>query len=182
MRSHNLIPRKQRWMQWKLVPVVVTLLAAGLPAFAKSARTIQPELVGVKTVALNFSPDNLPGLDVDTLERDIRNALERASITVLETAPVTLFVRVTYQQIPGCPEFITFRTYLALSEDVVVHRGKRTETVYVDTWHESENSVEPTSRAGKAAQQSVVGLLNSFIDAAQYTAEVMEKQTCQTPY
>lgn len=62
----------------------------------------------------------------------------------------------------------------------MVHRGRRSETVYVDTWHESDDFVEATSSAGKAAQQSVVRLLNSFIDAAQYTAEVMEKQACTT--
>jgi hypothetical protein len=180
MPSYSLIARKRPPMRTKLLRVLAMLLAAALPVFAKSARTIHPELVGVKTVALNFSPENLPGLDADALEVDIRKALEKAGITVQQAAPVTLYVRVTYQQLPACPEFVAFRTYLALSEDVAVHRGKRTETVYVDTWHESEDFVEPTSRAGKAAHQSVVGLLSSFIDAAQYTAEVMEKQACQT--
>src|SRR4051812_38489076 len=124
MRNYSLITRKQPLMLWKLVSLVAVFLAAGVPAFAKSARAIHPELVGVKTVVLTFSPDNLPGLDADALQRDIRNALEKANITVEQTAPVTLFVRVTYQQIPACPGFIAFRTYLALSEDVVVHRGK----------------------------------------------------------
>jgi hypothetical protein len=155
------------------------LFAAALTAFAKSARPIYPQLVGLKVVALNFSPENLPGLDINALERDVRNALEESKITVQQTSPVTLCVRVTYQQLPACPEFIVFRTYLALSEDVVVHRGKRTETVYVDTWRESEDFVEPTNRAGKAAQQSVLGLLSYFLGAAQYTAEVMEKPRCQ---
>lgn len=168
-------------MQSKLLNVVAMLLSAYFPAFAKSARSIHPQLVGVKTVELNFSPDNMRGLDAGALERDIRNALEKANITVQETAPVTLFVRVTYQQLPACPDFIAFRTYLALSEDVAVHRGKRTETVYVDTWHESEDSVQPTSGAGKAAQESVLGLLSYFLDAMQYTAEVMKKQACQAP-
>lgn len=163
-----------------LLPVLALLLAA-VPAFAKSARTIHPELVGVKTVALNFSPQNLPGLDADALERDIRNALDKAKITVAQTAPVTLYVRVTYQQLPACPEFVAFRTYLALSEDVVVHRGTRTETVYIDTWHESEDFVESTSKAGKAARQSVLGLVNYLVDAAQYSADVMKKRACQTP-
>jgi len=167
-------------MQWKL-PVVAMLVAAAVPAFATSARTIHPQLVGVKTVALNFSPQNLPGLDADVLEHDIRNALEKAKITVAPSAPLTLFVQVAYQQLPACPEFVAFRTYLALSEDVMVHRGKRTETVYVDTWHESEDFVESMSKAGKAAQQSVLGLLSYFLDAGQYSAEVMEKQACQTP-
>ncbi len=166
MRSDSLIVQRPL-MQTKFLPVVALLLAAGLPAFAKSARTIHPELVGVRTVALNFSPDNLPDLDADALERDIRNAL-------------TLFVRVTYQRLPACPEFVAFRTYLALSEGVMVHRGNRTETVYVDTWHESQDFVERTSKAGRAAQQSVLGLLRYFLDEAQYTAEVMREQARQT--
>ena len=157
------------------------LLAADRSASAESLRTIHPELVGVTTAALNFSPQNLPGLDADALERDIRIVVEKAGIRIEQTAPVTLFVRVTYQQIPACAEFIAFRVYVALSEDVVVHRGKRTETVYVDTWHESEDSVEPTSTAGKAAEKAVLGLVTSLIDAAQYTAEVMKKQGRQTP-
>lgn len=164
-----------------LLLVVAVLLAADRSASAESARTIHPELVGVTTVALNFSPQNLPGLDADALERDIRTALEKAGIRIEQTARVTQFVTVTYQQIPACPEFIAFRLYVALSEDVVVHRGKRTQTVYVDTWRESEDSVEPASAAGKAAGQSVIDLVTSFIDAARYTAEVMEKQACQTP-
>jgi len=179
MRSDSLIVQRPL-MQTKFLPVVALLLAAGLPAFAKSARTIHPELVGVRTVALNFSPDNLPDLDADALERDIRNALEKAKITVQETAPLTLFVRVTYQRLPACPEFVAFRTYLALSEGVMVHRGNRTETVYVDTWHESQDFVERTSKAGRAAQQSVLGLLRYFLDEAQYTAEVMREQARQT--
>lgn len=178
MQSYSLIARTRSPMQTKLLAVAAMLVAA-LPAFGKSARTIHPQLVGVKTVALNFSPQNLPGLDADALERDIRSALEKAGITVQQAAPVTLYVGVTYQQLPACPEFVAFRTYLALSEDVLVHRGKRTETVYVDTWHESEDAVEPTSSAGKAAQQSVLGLLSYFLDAAQYSAEVMKKQACQ---
>jgi hypothetical protein len=156
-----------------LLPVVALLLAA-VPAFAKSARTVHPELVGVNTVALNFSPENLPGLDAGALERDIRNALDKAKITIDQAAPVTLYVRVTYQRLPACPGFVAFRTHLALSEDVVVHRQKRTETVYVDVWHESEDFVEPTSKAGGVAQQSVLGLLNYLFDAARYSAEVME--------
>jgi hypothetical protein len=163
-------------MQTKLLSIAAMLLAAALPVFAKSARTIHPQLVGVKTVALNFSPENLSGLDADALERQIRNALEKPGIKVEQTAPVTLYVRITYQQLPACPDFVAFRTYLALSEDVVVHRGKRTQTVYVDTWHESEDFVEPTSKAGKAAQQSVLRLLSYFLDAAQYADEVMAKR------
>jgi hypothetical protein len=168
-------------MTAKLLVIAATLLTAALPAFAKSARTIHPQLVGVDTVVLNFSPDNLPGLDADALERDVRNALEKGGIRVQETAPMTLFVRVTYQQLPACPEVVALRTYLALSEDVVVRRGKRSETVYVDTWHESEDFIESTTTAGKVAQQSVLGLVGYFLDAAQYTREVMKKSAAETP-
>lgn len=91
-----------------LLPVIAVLLVADRLAFAKSARTIHSELVGVATVALNFSPQNLPGLDTYAVELDIRNTLKKAGIRIEQTAPVTLFVRVTYQQIPACPEFIAF--------------------------------------------------------------------------
>jgi hypothetical protein len=163
-------------MRTKLLPTVAMFLSATLPTFAKSARTIHPQFVGVKTVALNISLDNLPGLDADALQRDIRSALEKARIKVQQTAPVTLFLRITYQQLPACPEFVVLRTYLALSEDVAVHRGRRTETVYVDTWHETEDFVEPTSRAGKVAQRSALALLNYFLNAAQYSTEAIKKK------
>jgi hypothetical protein len=168
-------------MRTKLLFIAATLLAVALPTFAKSARTVHPQLVGVDAVAFNFSPDNLPGLDADALERDIRSSLEKGGIRVQETARTTLFVRVTYQQLPTCPEFVAFRTYLALSEDVVVHRGTRSETVYVDTWHESENFIESTSAAGKVAQESVLGLVGYFLDAAEYTRKVMKKSAVETP-
>lgn len=162
-----------------LLPLFAMLLAGGRSAFAESPRAIHPELVGVTTVSLNLSVQNLPGLNAEALERDIRNELHKGGVRIEHTAPVTLYVRITYQQIPACTDFIAFRVYVALSEDVVVHRGKRAETVYVDTWHDSEDSVEPTSTAGKAAQESVLGLLTSFINTAQYTAEVM-RDRCQT--
>ena len=173
-------------MRTKLLFIAATLLAAALPTFAKSARTIHPQLVGVDAVVLNFSPDNLPGVDANALERAIRSALEKGGVRVQETAPTTLFVRVTYQQLPACPEFVAFRTYLALSEDVVVHRGTRSETVYVDTWHENEEFVESTSRAAKVAQESVLGLIGYFLDSAQHTRKVMQKSSAKlsdpTPY
>ena len=177
----SFIDRKHRTMRTNLLAVAATLLAAAFPAFADSARNTYPQLVGVDTVALHLSSDNLPGLDADAIERDIRSALENAGIRVQPTAPVTLFVRITFQQLPPCPELIAFRTYLALSEDVEIHRGNRTETVYVDTWHEGEDLIEPPSRAGKAAQQSVLGLLAYFLDAARYSAKVMEKQASPAP-
>ncbi|MEA2491388.1 MAG: hypothetical protein QOH21_3180 [Acidobacteriota bacterium] len=61
----------------------------------------------------------------------------------------------------------------------MIRRGKRTETVYVDTWHESEDFVEPTSTAGKTAGRSVLRQLSYFLDAARYTAEVMKEESSQ---
>lgn len=168
-------------MKKTLLPIALALFALALPAFPDSARTIHPQLVGVDTVALHLSADKVPGLDIDEVEREVRSALENAGIRIQKAAPVTLFARITFQRPPACPELIAFRTYLALSEDVEIHRGKRTETVYVDTWHASEDLIEPTSRAGGAARQSVLGLLAYFLDSAKYTATVMEKQAGQTP-
>ena len=164
----------------KLLPIAAALLlVVAFPGFARSARNIYPQLVGVGRVALNVSPDNLPGLDVEALERDIRGALEIGGLRVQPTAPATLFVRVTYQHLAACPEFVVFRTYVALSEDTVVHRGTRSAIVKVDTWHESEEFVERASEAGKLAHQSALGLVHYFLDAAQYSATVIKRRAAQ---
>lgn len=163
--------------KFRLLLLIVVLLAADRSTSAESARAIHPHLVGVTTVALNFSPQTLPGLDAVALERDIRTALEKGGISIEPAAPVTLFITVTYQQITACPEFVAFRVYVALSEDVAVHRGSRTKTVYVNTWHESEEFIESTSQAGKVAHESVLGLIRYFVDSAQYTRSVRQKSS-----
>jgi hypothetical protein len=168
-------------MRTNLLAVAATLFAATFPAFADSARNTYPQLVGVNTVALHLSFENLPGLDADAVEREILTALENAGIRVQQTAPLTLFVQIKFQRLPLCSESMVLRTYLALSEDVEIHRERRTEPVYVDTWHESEDLVETTSRAGKSAQQSVLGLLAYFLEAVQYSAKVMEEEAGQAP-
>lgn len=173
------LDRSERLMKKTLLPVALAFLAVALPAFPDSARTIAPQLVGVDAVELYLSSGKLPGLDVGEVEREMRSVLENAGIRVQESAPVVLFAQITFQSLPASPEHTAFRTYLALSEDVEIHRGKRVETVYVDTWHTSEDLIEPTSRAGGAARQSMLGLLAYFLESATYTATVMEEQPAQ---
>ena len=160
--------------------VILAFLAITTPALAKSARTTHPQLVGLDTISLHFRYENLPGLDAEGIEREVRDALEQAGFQIRETAPVTLFMRITYQQFPACPELIALRTYLALSEDVAIQRGGLDTTVYVETWHEGEDKIVATGTVGKIARQSMLGLVWYLIDAAQYTGKVSEKQDLKT--
>jgi hypothetical protein len=141
---------------------------------ATSARTIYPQLVGVRTVALNFSPQTVPGLDTDALEQEIRQRLEAANLIIDSTAPTVLFVQITYQRVPECADSLVIQTHIALSEDAVIKRGNRSETVYVDTWRETEEFVEPAGKAAEVAHTSTVGLVKYFIEATDYAASVVE--------
>jgi hypothetical protein len=161
----------------KLPTLLTLLLLTFVPvsAIANSLRAVHPELVGIKTVALTIGGQNLAGLDHVKLETEIENLLEKHGISIDRSAPITLFVGVTYQQLPACPEFVSFRTSLALSEEVPVRRGMRTEAVYVDTWHENEEFAESKMKAGQVAIDSIIGLVKYFLDSAEYSTTVVKK-------
>lgn len=140
---------------------------------ATSARTIHPELVGFQKVALNFSPQTVPGLDTDALERQIRELVTDAGLEIDDAAGTILFVQIKYQRLPACPEFLLIQTHVAVSEDAHVKRDGWSETVYVDTWKEDEDFVEPMSKAAEVASTSTLGLINYLLDARKYTASVI---------
>lgn len=156
--------------------ITVVAIATSTSLHATSARNIHPQLVGISTVALNVSPQNLPNLDADRLEQDVRDRVQKAGISVDRAGPVVLFVGITYQQIPACSDSVVVRTVVALSEEVPVRRGSRTESVYVDTWHESDDFIESREKAGERAHQAAVGLVKYLLDSAEYSRSVVEKK------
>ena len=151
-------------------------MISALPALANSARTVDPQLVGVKVVFLNISLQNLPDVDDQALEKEIRAQLAKAGISVDPSAPISLFVSLTYRQLPACPEFVAFQTEIALSEEVPVRRGVRTESVYVNTWQTSNEFVESKTKAGQVAYDSLVRSVRYFIDSAQYSESVIKNR------
>jgi hypothetical protein len=155
---------------------LLLILFIALPAAANSARNVNRELVGIKTVALNISLQNLPGVDADALESQIRTLLSKSGVTIDPAAGITLFVNLTYHPLSACPDFVSFRTLLAISEEVPVRRGKRTESLSVDTWRTEEEFVEPKSKAGQRAQESLTALVKYLLDSAAYSTSVIEKR------
>jgi|GEM_PF-5431746 len=137
---------------------------------------MHPELVGFKEVALNFSPQTVPGLDTDALEQKIRERLRSAGLAIDDTAPTILFVQIKYQRLPACPEFLLIQTHIAVSENGEVKRAGRAETVYVDTFKEDEDFIEPVGKAAEVASASTLSLIEYLLDAREYTASVMAKR------
>jgi hypothetical protein len=158
----------------RVIALIVGILVSK-PGSATSARTIHPELVGFAEVALNFSPQTVPGLDTDALEKEIRGRLKASGLAVNDKAREILFVQIKYRRLPACPEYLVIQTRVAISEDVQVTRPDRSETVYVDTWKEDEDFVEPIGKAAEVASTSTLGLINYLLDARAYTTSVMAK-------
>ena len=54
-------------------------------------------------------------------------------------------------------------------------KKKRTESVYVDKWHESEEFIQPKSKAGQVAFDSLVGLVKYLLESKKYSESAITK-------
>src|ERR1700730_12558743 len=111
-------------MRKRAVLLLISAILIAHSLRASSARMLHPQLVGVTRVALNFSPQNVPGLDTAALEQQIRKRLEIGGLAIDSSSPTILFVQITYQRCPACDDFLVIHTHVALSEDAVIQRGK----------------------------------------------------------
>ena len=101
----------------------------------------------VRASVLNFSPQTVPGLDADALEKEVRDRLAAARIRVDDTAPAVLFIQIRYESIGSCPGYLLIHTLVAVSEEVQLNRRGRSDPLSVNTYEDAEHFIVPAGQS-----------------------------------